>query len=88
MARADEPLGVASERRSGDAALTATLTISRAARAVALSRTTLLYYEKLGLVRPLRQGSSRYRHFRPKDLQTLLAIARWRAAGVPLASVR
>jgi DNA-binding transcriptional MerR regulator len=48
----------------------------------------LLYYEKLGLVRPLRQGSSRYRHFRPKDLQTLLAIARWRAAGVPLASVR
>lgn len=53
-----------------------------------MSRTTLLYYEKLGLIRPLRQGGSRYRHFRPEDLQTLLAIARWRAAGVPLTSVR
>jgi DNA-binding transcriptional MerR regulator len=68
--------------------LNAGLTIARAARAVGLSRTTLMYYERLGLIRPLRRAGSRYRTFRPHDLQTLFLIGRWRAIGLPLATIR
>jgi DNA-binding transcriptional MerR regulator len=68
--------------------LTAGLTIARAARAVGLSRTTLMYYERLGLIRPLRREGSRYRTFRPDDLQVLFLIGRWRAIGLPLATIR
>jgi DNA-binding transcriptional MerR regulator len=64
------------------------LTIARAARAVGLSRTTLMYYERLGLVRPVRRLGSRYRTFRPGDLQALFLIARWRAIGLPLTTIR
>lgn len=64
------------------------VTIARAARAVGLSRTTLMYYERLGLIRPVRRAGSRYRTFRPDDLRTLFLIARWRALGLPLATVR
>ena len=64
------------------------LTIAHAARAVGLSRTTLMYYERLGLIRPLRRTGSRYRTFRPDDLQALFLIARWRTIGLPLATIR
>jgi DNA-binding transcriptional MerR regulator len=88
MARADEKLGGSPERVAGDApSLTAGLSIARAARAVGLSRTTLMYYERLGLIRPMRRTGSRYRTFRPNDLQTLFLIARWRAIGLPLATI-
>ena len=70
------------------AGLTAGLTIARAARAVGLSRTTLMYYERLGLIRPLRRVGSRYRTFRPDDLHVLFLIARWRAIGLPLMTIR
>lgn len=72
----------------GASGLNAGLTIARAARAVGLSRTTLMYYERLGLIRPLRRANSRYRTFRPADLQALFLIARWRAIGLPLATIR
>lgn len=64
------------------------VTIARAAHAAGLSRTTLMYYERLGLIRPLRRAGSRYRTFRPEDLRTLALIGRWRAIGLPLATVR
>lgn len=64
------------------------VTIARAAKAAGLSRTTLMYYERLGLIRPVRRAGSRYRTFRPDDLRTLALIARWRALGLPLATVR
>ena len=47
-----------------------------------------MYYERLGLIRPLRRPGSRYRSFRPQDLQTLFLIVRWRAIGLPLATIR
>lgn len=73
---------------AGASGLNAGLTIARAARAVGLSRTTLMYYERLGLIAPARRAGSRYRLFRPADLQALFLIGRWRAAGLPLATVR
>ena len=39
------------------------MTITAAARAAGLSRTTLMYYERLGLIRPQRRADSRYRSF-------------------------
>lgn len=68
--------------------LNAGVTIAQAARAVGLSRTTLMYYERLGLIQPLRRPGSRDRTFRPDDLQVLFLIARWRAIGLPLATMR
>ena len=46
-----------------------------------------MYYERLGLIRPLRRADSRYRTFGPDDLRTLFLIARWREIGLPLASI-
>lgn len=77
------------ERLAGGAsALSTGLTIARAAGAVGLARSTLMHYERLGLIKPLRREGSRYRTFRPDDLQALFLIARWRAIGLPLATIR
>jgi len=67
---------------------TAGMTITAAARAAGLSRTTLMYYERLGLIRPQRRPGSRYRSFGPDDLQALFNIARWRGVGLPLETIR
>jgi DNA-binding transcriptional MerR regulator len=64
------------------------MSITAAARAAGLSRTTLMYYERLGLIRPQRRAGSRYRSFGPADLQALFRIARWRAIGLPLEMIR
>jgi DNA-binding transcriptional MerR regulator len=72
----------------GASGLNTGLTIARAARAVGLARSTLMYYERLGLIQPLRRDGSRYRTFRPADLQALFLIARWRAIGLPLMTIR
>jgi DNA-binding transcriptional MerR regulator len=89
MARADEELGGAAQRLAGGASgLNAGLTIARAAAAVGLARSTLMHYERLGLIKPLRRAGSRYRTFRPDDLQALFLIARWRSIGLPLATIR
>src|SRR5262245_8929862 len=93
MARPDGKLAAPSERVARGAPrvetpLAAGLSIARAARAVGLSRTTLMYYERLGLIRPVRRPGSRYRTFRPSDLQALFLIARWRAIGLPLLTIR
>jgi DNA-binding transcriptional MerR regulator len=84
MDRADDALGDDAQRLAGGAH---GLTITRAARVVGLSRTTLMYYERLGLIRPLRRAGSRYRTFGPDDLRTLFLIARWREIGLPLAAI-
>jgi len=70
------------------APVSAGMTITAAARAAGLSRTTLMYYERLGLIRPQRRLGSRYRSFGPGDLQALFNIARWRAVGLPLEAIR
>lgn len=46
-----------------------------------------MYYEQLGLIRPLRRAGSRDRSFGADDLRTLFLIARWREIGLPLAVI-
>ena len=51
-----------------------------------MSRTTLLYYDRLGLLHPER-SSAGYRFYGPADVARLSAIVRLRAAGLPLETI-
>jgi DNA-binding transcriptional MerR regulator len=64
------------------------LTVTNLARACKLSRSTLLYYESIGLLARPRRTAGNYRAYTPKDLDRLRQICVYRDAGVPLADIR
>ena len=51
-----------------------TYSISRIARACGLSRSTLLYYDRVGLLRSSARTGSGYRVYNEKDLSRLARI--------------
>jgi DNA-binding transcriptional MerR regulator len=60
------------------------LTVSKLARLCGLSRTTVLYYESIGLLTPVRRGAGQYRAYSEADLLRLRQICVWRNAGLKL----
>lgn len=52
-----------------------------------LSRTTLLYYDRLGLLPPSSRSSAGYRRYGPADVERLATICRLRRAGLSLAAI-
>ncbi len=64
------------------------LTITRLARACGLSRSTVLYYESVGLLKPARRGSGNYRVYGERDLARLREVCVYREAGLTLADIR
>ena len=64
------------------------LTVTNLARACGLSRSTLLYYESIGLMTRPRRTAGNYRAYSPRDLERLRQICIYRDAGVPLADIR
>ncbi len=64
------------------------LTVGRAGRRFGLSRSTLLYYDRIGLLTPCRRGDGDYRRYGPADIARLEQICRYRTAGVRLADIR
>jgi DNA-binding transcriptional MerR regulator len=66
----------------------APLTISTLARAFGLARSTLLYYDRLGLLRPDRHSAAGYRLYGADAQARLTRIMELRAAGLPLATVK
>src|ERR1035438_8669583 len=64
------------------------LTVTNLARACKLSRSTLLYYESIGLLPRPRRTAGNYRAYSPKDAERLRQICVYRDAGVPLADIR
>src|ERR1700690_4478359 len=52
-----------------------------------LSRSTLLYYDRLGLVRPTYRTAAGYRMYSEEDVARLKRICRYREAGLPLAEI-
>ena len=66
----------------------APLTVGRLARRFGLSRSTLLYYDRVGLLRPSGRTSSRYRLYSENDCRRLERIVAYREAGLPLAEIR
>ncbi|HET9597099.1 MAG TPA: MerR family transcriptional regulator [Anaeromyxobacteraceae bacterium] len=63
-------------------------TVGRLARRFGLSRSTLLYYDGLGLLRPSGRTAAGYRWYDARDAARLEQVCRYRAAGVPLADIR
>jgi DNA-binding transcriptional MerR regulator len=64
------------------------LTVTRLARACGLSRTTVLYYESIGLLKPVRRSASQYRLYGERDLERLRQVCLYRDAGLKLSDIR
>lgn len=62
--------------------------ISQIARTCGLSRSTLLYYDRIGLLRPTGRTASRYRYYTDADRRLLDRVRRFRQAGLTLKEVR
>jgi DNA-binding transcriptional MerR regulator len=64
------------------------MTISQLARKHGLSRSTLLYYDRIGLLKPAGRQGNDYRHYSPDSEKRLRQIRLYRQTGLPLAGIR
>ena len=62
--------------------------ISQLARRHGLSRSTLLHYDRIGLLRPQQRSRSNYRVYSAADCRRLEKICRYRRAGLSLQEIR
>ncbi len=62
-------------------------TVGELARASNLSRSTLLYYDRLGLLKPTDRTSANYRVYDQADLDRLEQICFYRNMGIPLKQI-
>ncbi|HVV70452.1 MAG TPA: MerR family transcriptional regulator [Verrucomicrobiae bacterium] len=65
-----------------------TYSISKLARAAGLSRSTLLYYDRLDLLKPSGRTGSGYRSYSEQDRRRLERICYFRVAGLTLKDIR
>jgi DNA-binding transcriptional MerR regulator len=65
----------------------AVLTISQLAKRFGLSRSTLLYYDSIGLLSPSARSRANYRLYSEDDLRRMEIIDEYRRAGLPLADI-
>jgi DNA-binding transcriptional MerR regulator len=73
----------------GGSATVREYTIGEATELSGLSEHTLRYYERAGLLDPIRrQSSSRHRRYAADDVARLRTLACLRAAGMPMAQMR
>jgi MerR family transcriptional regulator, thiopeptide resistance regulator len=63
------------------------MTITALARQHGLSRSTLLYYDRIGLLRPSGRMANGYRRYSQKDQEKLRQICVYRETGLPLAEI-
>lgn len=64
-----------------------TYTISKIARSFGLSRSTLLYYDRIGLLSPSGRTDSGYRIYTESDRERLERICNLRETGLPLEDI-
>jgi MerR family transcriptional regulator, thiopeptide resistance regulator len=64
------------------------LTVSKLAKRCGLSRSTLLYYESIGLMKPASRSEANYRCYSEKDLLRLRQICMYRDSGLKLDDIR
>jgi DNA-binding transcriptional MerR regulator len=62
--------------------------ITELARRHGLSRTTLLYYDRIGLLSPSRRSAVGYRVYDEEDQERLAMICAYREAGLKLETIR
>ena len=65
-----------------------TLTVGQLAKRFGLSRSTLIYYDRIGLLIPTGRTESNYRLYSESDVERLTRIDTFRQAGVPLEDIR
>jgi DNA-binding transcriptional MerR regulator len=65
-----------------------TYSISKLGQACGLSRSTLLYYDRLGLLKPSGRTGSGYRYYTDADQRRLQRIGHFREAGLSLKEIR
>lgn len=63
------------------------LTVSELARRFGLSRSTLLYYDAIGLLRPSARSDANYRLYSQADVERMELIDMYRRAGLPLKDI-
>ena len=64
------------------------LTVTSLARSCNLARSTVLYYESIGLLARPRRSAGNYRVYSEKDSERLRQICAYREAGLTLADIR
>ena len=64
------------------------MTISALARRHGLSRSTLLYYDRIGLLKPSGRSASGYREYTDREEERLGQICLYRRTGLSLAEIR
>lgn len=62
--------------------------ISQLAQQFGLSRSTLLYYDRIGLLTPSERSEVGYRHYSPTDRSRLESISSLRRAGMDIEGIR
>ena len=63
------------------------LTISQLAKKYGMSRATLLYYEREGLLEPATRAANGYRYYGDKEVDRLRKIVGYRSYGVPVRDI-
>jgi DNA-binding transcriptional MerR regulator len=79
MAEPDEPVVRSAPRP---------LTVTAMGRRFGLSRSTLLYYDRIGLLRPGGRSGAGYRLYSQADVARMERLMALRAAGLPLQDIR
>ncbi len=64
------------------------LSIQETAKETGLSPDTLRYYERIGLLTPNRDASSRHRRYNEADLASIRFLNHLRSTGMPLLEIR
>lgn len=64
------------------------LSVSQIAKKFGLSRTTILYYESCGLLKPGHRTSANYRLYGEKEARVLEQICLYRSVGLSVSSIR
>lgn len=63
-------------------------TVSQLARRFDLSRATLLYYEREGLLQPAARAANGYRYYGEREVERLRRITDYRSYGVSISDIR
>jgi MerR family transcriptional regulator, thiopeptide resistance regulator len=64
-----------------------TYTVGELGRLIGLSRTALLYYDSIGLLKPSGRSAAGYRRYSEADRARLERIAAFRELGIPLSAI-
>jgi DNA-binding transcriptional MerR regulator len=64
------------------------VTVSKLAQTFDLSRATILYYEREGLLEPASRADNGYRYYGDTEVERLRRIVGYRSFGVPVADIR